>query len=134
MRAKQSRGSAVWLITWEWCGEHAKRDDKVAAVLNSRLSPEQVCRFVEFVYTFAYNSLSERLSYATRKTRNPYPASFGTVGNVKWEGQITCGHNPYLFARLVDDFTVKQNGAGKEQAEWKERPRPNIDWMHRNND
>ena len=134
MRVKKSRGSVVWLITWEWCGEHAKRDDKVAAVLNSRLPAEQVRRIVEFVYTSAYNSLSERLSYATGKAQNPYAASFSTLGRVKWEGQITCGHNPYLFARLVDNFIVKQNQDGEEEAEWKERPRPNIDRTHSTND
>ena len=134
MRAKKRCGSVVWLITWEWCGEHAKRDEKVAEVLNSRLSSEQVCRFVEFIYTSAYNSLSERLSYATRKAQNPCAASFGTLGSVKWEGQITCGHNPHLFARLVDNFTVRQNGDGKEEAEWNERPRPNVDAMHSNSD
>jgi hypothetical protein len=134
MREKKSSGSVVWLITWEWCGEHAKRDDKVAAVLNSRLSPEQVCRFVEFIYTSAYNSLSERLSYATRRAQNPYPALFGALGRVPWEGQITCGHNPWLFARRVDNFSVRQNGEREEQAEWEERPRPNIVWMDSNND
>jgi hypothetical protein len=26
----------AWLVTWEWAGDHARREDKVAAIFNSR--------------------------------------------------------------------------------------------------
>jgi len=40
-----------------------------------------------------------------------------------WSGEITCGHNPYLRARLVDDLTVERHEDGKEEVKWKERPK-----------
>jgi hypothetical protein len=46
-----------------------------------------------------------------------------------WGGEIICGHNPYLRARLVDDLTIERNDDGKEEVNWKERPKPDVQWM-----
>jgi hypothetical protein len=35
-----------------------------------------------------------------------------------WE--VYCGHNPYLYARLVDDLKVELDSNGKEMLIWKE--------------
>jgi len=60
MRNKQSRGIKAWLVTWEWSGEHAKRDDKVAAIFNPRLGIERIREYVEFIYaTENYTFVSE---------------------------------------------------------------------------
>jgi hypothetical protein len=115
----------AWLVTWEWAGEHAKRKDKVAAIFNSRLSAERIREFVEFIYLSEY-CLGERMAYALHKDKNPYPAHFGSLKGVKREGQIHCGHNPHLFARLVDDLAVERDEHGNEKATWKERPKPDI--------
>jgi len=40
----------AWLVTWEWIGDHAKRPDKVAEILDPRLPAEQVRRIVELLY------------------------------------------------------------------------------------
>lgn len=61
---------------------------------------------------------------------NPYPAQFGMLNNVLWGGEITCGHNPWLLARLVDELTVEADADGKERATWKERPKPDLSWIH----
>jgi hypothetical protein len=59
-----------------------------------------------------------------------YPAQFGILNNVPWGGEITCGHNPWLLARLVDDLTVEADADGKERATSKERPKPDLSWIH----
>ncbi len=43
-----------------------------------------------------------------------------------WQGQITCGHNPRLFARLVDN--LQTTGGPDEEAKvvWTERPKPDF--------
>jgi hypothetical protein len=118
----------AWLVTWEWVGDHAKRADVIAAVLNPRLSTKRVRDIVELLYANEYYSLRERMACARDRRTNPYPAVFGSVDGVQWPGQITCGHNPFLFARLVDDLQPARDEGGAEQATWKERPRPNLAW------
>jgi len=125
---KANRGRKAWLVTWEWAGDHAKRADKVAAILNPRLGGERVRELVEFLYIFHTASLSEKLSRAANRDQNPYPAKFGTLNGVAWEGEIHCGPNPWLLARLVDDLIVERDQDGKERATWKERPKPDMSW------
>ena len=125
---KANRGRKAWLVTWEWAGDHAKRADKVAAILSPRLGGEHVRELVEFLYILDTASLSEKLSWAVSRDRNPYPAKFGTLNGVTWEGEILCGHNPWLLARLVDDLIVERDQEGKERATWKERPKPDMSW------
>jgi hypothetical protein len=57
------RSMKAWLVTWEWVGDHAKRGDKIAAVLNSRLSESKVKEIVEFLYLTDWYSISEKVSY-----------------------------------------------------------------------
>lgn len=107
----------AWLVTWEGAGNHAKLTDNVAAILNPRLSPERVRDFFELFYMNIQYSLTERLTYTASKRKNPYPAR-----SIRpWGYEIECGHNPYLFARQVDDLVVERDEHGKEIASWKDR-------------
>jgi hypothetical protein len=114
----------AWLVTWEWIGDHAKREDKVAAAFDPRLSGEHVRELVELLYLAENLVLRERISWGRDKKRNPCPATFMTFDGVPWTGQIHCGHNLFLLARLVDDLTVEKGADGGEEATWRERPRP----------
>ena len=40
-----------------------------------------------------------------------------------------CGNDPFLRARVVDDVTIQRDADGKEQVNWKERPRASSDWI-----
>ena len=117
---------AKWLITWEWAGEHARVDKKVAAIMDSRIGSERVRQTVELLYVNARCSLSERLYYAAYRKHNPYLAEYGTLRGARWLGQITCGQNPHLRARLVDNLKVERDADGEEQITWTKRPRPNV--------
>jgi len=125
MRKRRPRKIKAWLVTWEWIGDHAKRDDKVAAILNPRLSGKRVREFVELFYLNTFYSLGERIAYTVNKKENPYPARFMDIGGVPWTGAIYCGDNPFLIARLVDDLAVERDGHGEETATWKDRHKPN---------
>ena len=117
-----TRGVKVWLVTWEWSGAHAKRGDKVAAVFDSRVSAERVREYVELLYAQETYTLSEKIDcFVGNRRRHPYPAEFVKLEGVPWEGEIHCGHNPYLRARLVDELTVRRDDDGKENASWKDR-------------
>ena len=115
-----TRKVKAWLVTWEWCGDHAKRDDNIAAILIPRLRSQRVRQIVEFIYLSQY-TLSERMAYMIRPDRNPYAAKFLNLEGSEWEGEIQCGGNPYLRARSVYDFTIELNEQGKETATWKDR-------------
>jgi hypothetical protein len=51
-------------------------------------------------------------------------AQTGTLHGIPWTGQFTCGHNPCLFARLVDNLQFAQGPEGRSPAKWDERPAP----------
>src|SRR5271157_2366165 len=72
----------------------------------------------------AESTLTETpLLHFTLSQDNPYPARFMTLNGVPWTVAIECGDNPFLLARLVDDFTVESDKDGKETPTWKERPK-----------
>ncbi len=84
------RGVRAWLVTWEWSGEHAKRDEKVAAVLD-HVRPLRAfvgmssCCMAQEMYT-----LGEGIGYFVgRRKRNPYPAELVKLESVPWEGEFT---------------------------------------------
>ena len=121
MGEKRTLKVKAWLVTWEWCGEHAKRDNPFAAVLNPRFSSRKVCEIVEFMYRLAEYSPSDQAGYV----RNGKPNHRATTDRtVDGRMQIHCGHNPFLRARLVDDLIVERDAEGKETASWKERQAP----------
>lgn len=108
-------------MTWEWTSDHAKRDDKVAAVLNSRLSQSRVKDLVQFLYLTEYYTVSEKIAVAVRKKYNP-PCTVEEIGT-RHEPVISCGHHPFLLARLVNDLTVESDPNGGDMAvTWKARP------------
>src|SRR5438309_746800 len=123
MAKKTTPGKKVWLVTWESACEHAGSDSPVAAVFRPQVSAERVRDLVEFIY-LSVNLLSDRLAYTLDPKQNPYPAIYGKLNGSPWRGEITCGANAWLRARLVDDFIIERNEAGVEKAVWKERKRP----------
>jgi hypothetical protein len=46
-------------VTWEWSGDHGAVEDRVATVLNSRLSEAKVRLVVEALYPRAWHTLEE---------------------------------------------------------------------------
>ena len=110
----------AWLVTWEWFGNHAAQSDKVVEILNPRWSGERVRRLVELIY-HRDALLSEKISWRVRRKRQPYPAEFVKFEGMPFEYEISCGHNPWLRARLVDDLEVSIDRTGKEVATWKDR-------------
>jgi hypothetical protein len=120
--SRKVRGRKAWLVTWEWAGDHAKRVDPVAAVFKPQFSGERVRELVEFLHATLEYSLRERMEIALGLRSNPYAAEFGAISGHRWTGEVICGHNPFLRARLVDDLLIDQDN----QATWVERPRPTF--------
>ncbi len=122
---EKTRGKKAWLVTWEWAGEHARRENPIAAFFRPQLSGARVRELVEFIYLSEYTP-GDRLYFTPG--RNPYRAEFGKLAGVSWQGEIICGHNPWLRARLVDDLLIYRGEDGKEKAVWNERAKPDVSW------
>jgi hypothetical protein len=103
----------AWLITWEWTGDRARKENKIVSILNYRRSSSQIKKIVEHLYVDSEYSLSERLAYAKSIKNNPYPA-------LQERGMITCGHNPWLLARYVNNIRVDVDSERKEHLVWDE--------------
>jgi hypothetical protein len=124
-KTRKNTGISAWLVTWEHTGEHAKpHPDTVAAILSPRLSARRVLETVELLYANESYDPSERIAIAKTRRENPYPARFGVFHGVPWQGEITCGHNPWLEAHLVTNLRAETDAAGREEFAWDERPKP----------
>jgi hypothetical protein len=115
----------AWLITWDGT-EHALRGrNQIVAILGPRLSGEKVKNYVELLYANSEYSLSERLLHAKKKF-NPDPAEFLKIEGVPWKGSMSCGSDPWLYARQVKNLKVGVNDKGKEILAWQEIEREQI--------
>ena len=131
---RSQKGIVAWLVTWEWTGNHAKPDRKIAAILNPHWSADRIRQIVEFIYANSCYSISEQIRYAKNRKLNPYPAKYTSIEGVPWEGQITCGHNPSLFARHVDNLAVTGEPDEEGGVIWTERPKPDFPKILRDTD
>jgi hypothetical protein len=124
-RNKTGRITA-WLVTWEGAGNHARREDKIAAILSRRLAPERIKEIVDMIYANKFYSYRDRIAFAKDKKVNPYRATSDDIDGIPWPWRILCGHNPRVEARLVDNLYVIQDSNGGEQLSWEERPKPDV--------
>jgi hypothetical protein len=100
MSAKRSDAEtkSAWLVTWE--GMSGVPDDRIAAILNYRLSVHSVKDFVELLYASLRYGPQEKLLLAKDRKNNPYPATMTIFQN------IHCGDDPHLYARSVSDLKI----------------------------
>ncbi len=117
-------------------GDHtAVPDDEiVAAILHPLTSSKTVKHIMELLYAAREYAPIDKLNALHS---NPYPAKYNLVnveqklkGGEIWhqrvpqEGQIYCGHNPWLYARCVDDLRLKDPLDPDAGLVWKERDYP----------
>lgn len=114
------RKKSAWLITWEHVGDN-KSDipGGIIAIRDGRTSAERVKEFVEHHYIAVYYSVWEKAHYSSHQKDNPYPAEYHRLpdGGV-WLAGITCGHNPFIYARFVKNLRIYQRGAAGTALVW----------------
>ena len=73
--------------------------------------------FMTAYYLGQKGSYLEKIYFAIRRKNNPYLATF--VGDPEWKRfGYTCGHNPWLEARLCHDIHVFSFDERFEIVEW----------------
>ena len=113
-RWKMRKGNTVWLVEWQWDGEHARPEwDPIEGILSPRTSERQVMWFVEYAYIHRIFTLAEQLRHLLHPEDSPCRAVRPT-----WHPYIHCGDNPYVFARKVRNFSVASDG----QLRWEDIP------------
>jgi len=110
----------AWLVTREWIGTHAKRDDEILAVLNPRMSPIRIRELVELLYLNISYGIRGRVYCPLHRKKNPYPASFTEGRAMRWPPVVHFGHSPFLVAHLVENLAVECHEDGTETATWKD--------------
>lgn len=116
----------IWLITWEWCGNHVNKKDKIVDIFHPNTSGEKMRQIVERLYVNTELNLTEKLKYLYSSKNTAYPAKFDTINKVPYQGKIFCGHNPYLYARLVENIKINTDKNGNEELIWDEIAKPQI--------
>lgn len=84
-------------------------------MLNYRRSSTSVAHFVEQLHISKSYSLAEKLHYSVKPKDNPYPA---IISNERL-ATITCGHNPWVEAKMVRNISLGRDVAGHELLEWR---------------
>ena len=105
--------------------ETVNKKPEVISIFNAQRSANFVREYMEQYYIDRFYYPREKLAYAKSRKNNPYPAEYERLNGVPWQGRITCGHNPFLYGRLVTDLKVVPTKGG-EQFEWKELPVPKL--------
>ena len=107
----------AWLVTWDWMGDDNAVADPIACILPPQWSIERVRRAVQLLYAVNTYTVSELAQFAKRPQRNPYKAESSAQ-------RISCGHNPFLVARLVSDLEIERTPkTQREVVTWREPDR-----------
>ncbi len=108
------RNQKAWLLTWEWIGDHAAVEDRIAGILRPRLSRDVVGEIVETMYSVHVGYISELVYWSRRPQEKPYKA--------KWDQNqchCFCGGNPSLHAKYVHHLKVEEDPvSGVETISW----------------
>lgn len=115
------RSSRAWLVTLESMDQPAV----VISVFKAQRSADFVREYMEQYYIDTFYSAQEKLLYAQSRKNNPYPATFEKLDGVLWQGRITCGHNPFLYGRLVLKLRIVAGDQG-DRLTWEESPIPSL--------
>ena len=95
----------VWLVRWEWMGDHAGKHDPIVAILNKDTPVETVRWHLETTYMQHEYTKSELLEWTQDPSRNPYGAKIERLKNGNLA--VLCGHNPWLSAELVSADNIR---------------------------
>lgn len=119
----------AWVIRWEWAGRHAEVEQPVAALLRPQIGDKNLFRIIEALYAAREYAPEDMLNAIRRDGHSPYRAEWGTAEidpdkdgrwcRAPWQGEVICGHNPFLVARLARVWPV-----GEGRVDWEDDSRP----------
>ncbi len=98
--------SSVWLIKWEWVGDHAAVSDPIVDIVTARRGIEYVSDYLQRLHDLLCLTFTERAG--AEKYRNPNQRPYEVIRENTREGKLVLhvGHNPFLTARVVTNFAI----------------------------
>lgn len=109
---EMKRNQKAWLITWEWIGDHAAVEDRIAGILRPRLSRDVVKEIIESIYAVHEGYVGELAYWSRRPQEKPYKAEWD-------QNHCYCGGNPSLHANYVHHLKVEEDPtSGLETISW----------------
>lgn len=107
-------GMNAWLITWE--NYKDPPPEKVVAVLSSRRQDRYVAELLELFVSRTIYSVGELAYYANRKSKLVYKAQKPVgIHGVPHGERIFCGHDPWLYGRIVRNLKVRNDRSSDEE-------------------
>jgi hypothetical protein len=101
--------------------EHVQDEDShYLQILEQSKTPEQVAEILQILYAQETYTVGEMAHFVADPSANPYRSQISpTSSGYK---RISCGHHPWLEARLVKDLSVESSDDDlKETVTWKEQ-------------
>jgi hypothetical protein len=106
------RNQKAWLLTWEWTGDHAAVEDRIAGILRPRLSRDVVGEIIETIYSIHEGYVSELAFWSRRPQEKPYKAQWS-------ENHCFCGGNPSIHANYVHHLNIEEDPVSRlETISW----------------
>ena len=100
----------AWLITWEGTSRSLNDGNRLIAIIGSRRSERYISDIVEFTYLRATSTADGLIYVANRPKRKEFGVVTKEVINgVPHSSRISCGENPWIYARRVTDLGVTIN-------------------------
>lgn len=101
----------AWLITWEYKEQKAFSSDNLISIFDSHIGCERIANFIEQYYMANKFTLENKFFFSFRKNLNPYPVVYSrTNDGIQYVGDMKCGENPYIHARVVKNLNIIKNG------------------------
>lgn len=110
----------AWLITWGWMSNHAATEDKIVTILSPTRARHEIADIVQILYAQFTSTVGELARYASDPSAIPYKSEISETAPGYY--RITCGHHPWLEARLVRNLSVESGeDASEEIVMWEEQ-------------
>ena len=121
---RRSKLRTAWLVTWEGSAVPKQQRKRIVSILDFRYSDARILAHVEQLYADHFYSLHEKINFARKKAETLYRAECPSISGFPWGEQITCGEDPYLFARRVRNLVLHTSSGTADALAWNEIPAP----------
>jgi hypothetical protein len=112
------KANRAWLVFWNSSEAFVTTTtSNLVQALDPRFSDSRIRDFLELHYWSAEYTPRELLYYSTRRGKNPYRATANLTEDHRLLS-YTCGHNPWLEARICRDIMVFDDAAGCTTVTW----------------
>jgi len=133
-RGESRKIKRVWLFTWEYAGEHILVNDRFVAIISSRYEDRKISKILEQYFVSDFLALHEQVAFVKERSSCPYKVQYSTISipeqvqkksslpsKIPFSDSMIIGGNPWLWARIVDDFETWIDDNEVEHLKWKER-------------